>query len=134
MPLDNTLPVSPKHAGHSLPNKFIMDICVYNQTLNSNTHHVTWKAMALALLDAIMRKIAVIYDFFMAAIRILPKLCMSGIRRSRIFCIYAIRQPHHCVGKIVINYYQIITFITVRHLIFIHFEMVAIAVSVGLCL
>ena len=32
-----------------------------------------------------------------------------------------------------INYYQLITLITVCHLIFIQFEMLAFAVSVGLC-
>ena len=89
--------------------------------------------MALDLLDDIMRQLTAIYDFFMAAIQKSPKLCLSVIIRSRNFCIYAIRQPHHCLGNIVINYYQIITFITVCHLIFIYCEMVSIEVSVGLC-
>ena len=30
MPLDNTLPVSPNHSGHSFPYTFMMDGCVYN--------------------------------------------------------------------------------------------------------
>ena len=48
-------------------------------------------------------------------------------------CIYVIRQPHQCLGYIVINYYLIINFITVCRLILIHCEMVAIVVSIGLC-
>ena len=73
-----------------------------------------------------------INDFFMEAILKPPKLCISGIRRSRRFFIHAIIQPHHCLGYIVINYYQIITFVKVCHPICIHCEMIAIAVSVGL--
>ena len=53
--LDNTLTVSPNHAGHIFHNTFIMYVCVYNQILNRNTHHVPWKDMSLDLLDAIMR-------------------------------------------------------------------------------
>ena len=30
LPLDNTLLVSPNHAGRSFPNTLMMDVCVYN--------------------------------------------------------------------------------------------------------
>ena len=111
----------------------MMDICVYNKILKRKTHHVPSKEMALTLLGVIMCQLTDINDFFMAAIRKPPKLCLSGIRQSRRFFIYAIRQPHHCLGYIVINYYQIITFITVCHTILIHCEIIAISVSFGLC-
>ena len=97
LPLDNTLPVSPNHLGHSFPNTFMMNVCLYNIILNRKTHHIPWKEMALDLLDAIMCKLTAIYEFFMAAIRNPPKFSSSGIRRFRRFCIYAIRQPHHCL-------------------------------------
>ena len=64
MTLDNTLPVSPKHTGHSFPKTFIMDGCVYNQILNRKIHHVPWKAMDLDLLDAIMHQLTAIYEFY----------------------------------------------------------------------
>ena len=86
--------------------------------------------MVLVLMDEIMRQFTAIYDFFMAAIRNPPELCLSGIRRFGRFCIYDIRQPCHYLGYIVINYYQLITFITVYHIISIRFEMLAIAESV----
>ena len=85
MRLDNTLPVPPKHAGHNFPNTFMMDVCIYNQILNRKTHHVSWKAMALALLDAIMRQLTYINAFVMEAIWNPTELCLSGIRRSRRF-------------------------------------------------
>ena len=110
----------------------MMDICVYNKILKRKTHHVPSKEMALTLLGVIMCQLTDINDFFMEAILKPPKLCISGIRRSRRFFIHAIIQPHHCLGYIVINYYQIITFITVCHIIIIHCEMVFIVVSVGL--
>ena len=88
--------------------------------MNWKTHHVPWKAVVLDLLDTIMHQLTAIYEFFMAAIRKRPKLCMSGIRQLRRFYIYAIRQSHQCLGYILINYYRIITFITVYHVIFFH--------------
>ena len=111
----------------------MMDVCVYNQILVRNTHHIPWKAMDLSFLDEIMRQPTVIYAFAVAAIWKPPKLCLSGIRRFGRFFIYAIRQPHHCLGYIMINYYQLITFIIACHFISIHCEILAIAVYVGLC-
>ena len=80
--LDNTFLVSHNHTGHNFSNTFMIDVCVYNKILNNNTHHVPWKAIALYILDAIMRQITSIYDFFMAAIRKPPELCLSVIRLS----------------------------------------------------
>ena len=40
LPLNNTSPVSPNHARHRFPNTFMMYVCVYNQILNRNTHHI----------------------------------------------------------------------------------------------
>ena len=78
LPLDNTLPVSPNHAGHSFPNTFMMYVCLYNIILNRKTQNVPWKAMALDILDAIMRQLTDIYEFFMEAIRNPPKFALSG--------------------------------------------------------
>ena len=133
LPLDKTLLVSPNPAGHILPNTFMMNVYVYNQLLNRKTHQFTWKVMNLALLDAIMRQLTAIYTFFVAAIQKPPKLCLSEIKGFRRFCIYTIRQPCHCLGYTVINYYQLITFIAVCRLIFICCEMLVISVSVNLC-
>ena len=133
MPLDNTLTVSPNQTGHRFHNKFMMYVCVYNHILNRITHNITWKDMYLDLLDEIMRWLTAIYAFFIAAIWNPPKLCLSGIRQFMRFCIYSIRQPGHCLVYIVINYYQLITLITLCHLIFIRCEMLYLVVSVGLC-
>ena len=111
----------------------MMDVFVYSQILNRKTHYVPWKVMVSALLDTIMLQFTAIYYFVVAAIRNPPELCLSGIRRFGRFCIYDIRQPHHYLGYILINYYQLITFITVYCIIFINFEMLAIAVSVVPC-
>ena len=97
LPLDNNLPVSPNPSGHIFPNTLMMYFCVYNQIMKRKIHNVPWKAMALGLLDTIMHQLTAIYEFFIAAIRNPPKFSSSGIRRFRIFCIYAIRQPHHCL-------------------------------------
>ena len=40
LPLDNTLPVSPNHAGNSFPNTLMIDRCVYNYILNKKIQHV----------------------------------------------------------------------------------------------
>ena len=76
----------------------MMDGCVYNQLFNRKTHHVPWKEMDLALLNAIMHRLTAIYAFVVAAIQKPPELCLSGIRRSGIFCIYSIRQLCNCQG------------------------------------
>ena len=98
LPLDNALPVSPNHAGHRFPSTFIMDVCVYNQILNRKTNHVPFKSMDLSLLDAIMHQPTSIYAFVALDIQNPPELCPLGMIQSRRFFIYAIRQPHHCLG------------------------------------
>ena len=111
----------------------MMDGCVYNQMLNSKTHHVPWKEIYLALMNFSMRQLTAIYSFVVAVIQKPPEWCLSGIRQFGRFCIYSIRKPHHCLVYIVINYYLLITFITACHTIFIRCEMLDIAVSSGLC-
>ena len=133
LPLDNSLPVSPNHAGHNSPKTFMMNVCIYNQLLKRKTQHVPCKAMSLALLDAILRQITAMYAFVVAYIWKPPGLCLSGIRRFRRFCIYAIRKPRHFLGYIVINYYRLITLITVCNIIFIYFDILSIAVSASIC-
>ena len=96
--LDNILPVSPYHAGQIFPDMFMMYVCVYNHLLSIITQNVPWKATALDLLDAIMRQLVYIYVFVMAATWKALKLCPPGIIQFRRFCIYAIRQPHKCLG------------------------------------
>ena len=81
----------------------MMDVYVYNQILTRNTHNIPWREMDLFLLDAIMCQLTSIYVFVMAAIWKPPRFCLSGIRRFRRFCIYAIRQPYHCLGYILIK-------------------------------
>ena len=75
LPLDNTLPTSPNHAGHSFYNMFMKDLCVYNEILNRKTHPVPWKAKDLALLDVTDRQQTSIYTFVISAIWKPPKLC-----------------------------------------------------------